>query len=73
MQLPFLKHKKWPRIAKPMEQKSYGLSPDEQIEDYIIGELLDSCEKKDVSAFRRALEALVLQCFDDDGEEAAHG
>ena len=42
MQLPFLKNKKWPRIRKPLDEKSYGLSPDEQIEEYCIGELMES-------------------------------
>lgn len=70
MQLPFLKEKKWPRIAKPMEQKSYGISPAEELEEFCIGELMDACKDKNISAFRKALEALVLSCFEEEESDA---
>lgn len=66
MFLPFLKEKKWPRLAKPMDQKSYGLSASETLEDYCIEELMTACMDKNVSAFLAAIEALLLNCFEDE-------
>ena len=68
MKLPFLK--KMPRMARdPMGEKSYGLDPAEKLEDYCIDELFDACKSQDVSSFRKALEALVLNCFDFGGDD----
>lgn len=74
MLLPFLKEKKWPRIAKPMDEKSIGLSASDKLEEFCIEELMMAVANKDVPAFRKAIEALVLNCFDmddDDGEPDA--
>lgn len=64
MQLPFLKEKKWPRVAKPMEEKNVGFSPDEEIEDACIDEIWEACTNKDPKALRDALEALLLTLFE---------
>ncbi len=61
--LPFLKERRWPRIAPPMDEKSYGLSSDEQLEDACMSELMDAVKDKDPKAFLSALEALVRNCF----------
>lgn len=71
MQLPFLKEKKWPRIAKPMEEKSVGQSYADQIEDFCIDELMEAATVKNVGAFRKALEALILNCFEDEEPDGA--
>lgn len=73
MKLPFIKKSKWPRIAPPMEEKSYGLSSDEKLEDYIIDELMDAVKNRNVADFRRALEAFVLSMFDqsEDDQDAS--
>jgi hypothetical protein len=71
MFLPFLKEKKWPRIAKPMEEKSYGLSSEDYLEDFCIEELMDAVEHKHVGQFRKALEVLILNCFEEEEEEHA--
>lgn len=70
MLLPFLKERKWPRIAKSMEQKSYGLSSSDKLEEHCIDELMDAVATQHVSAFRKALEALVLNCFEDEEPNA---
>jgi len=71
MFLPFLKHKRWPRIAKPMEEKSYGLDSSEQMEEFCIDELMEAVANKDVESFRNALEALVMNCFEEEEEDDA--
>lgn len=65
MLLPFLKEKKWPKLRAPLEEKSYGQSSSEKLEDHCIGELMDAVPSLDVGAFRKALEALVLNCFEE--------
>lgn len=67
MKLPFLKNK-WPRLAKPMDEKSYGLSASEQLEEFCIDELFEAVQSKNVGTFRKAIEALVMNCFDYDNE-----
>lgn len=69
MQLPFLKNK-LPRVAKeaPAEKMVNG-SPEDHVEDHCIAELIDACEAKDVRKFRQALEALLLNSFDWDGDK----
>ena len=52
-----------------MEEKSIGLNVSEKLEDYCIDELWEAVANKDVSSFRKALEALILNCFDDDEPE----
>lgn len=64
MLLPFLKEKKWPRIAKPTESKEYGLSDDEEMQMSCISELMQAAESKDPKLFRQAVEALVLSLFE---------
>ena len=66
MLLPFLKEKKVPRIAPPMEEKLYNGSPSEILEDHCLSELMDAAKDKNVSAFRKALEALVINCFEEE-------
>jgi len=69
--LPFLKQKKFPRVAKPMEEKSYGMSSEDNLEEYCIDELMEAVSKKDVSAFRKGLEALVINSFEIGEPDAA--
>lgn len=62
---PFLKRSRWPRLAKPMEEKSYRLSYADKMYDHLSGEMMESVGNKDVKRFRSALEALVLNLFED--------
>lgn len=71
MKLPFLKNKSWPRVAKPMEEKLVNGSPEDLLEDHVIGELYDAIENHDVKAFRAALEALILHMFEEAPDEAS--
>jgi len=64
--LPFLKGRKTPRIAPPLEEKLVKGSSDELLNHHLISELLDAYEAKDVKLFKQALESLVLQMFDFD-------
>lgn len=66
MKLPFLKNSRWPRVAKPMEEKLVNGSPGEQLEEHCAGELMDAVSAKDVKAFRAAITALVMNCFEDE-------
>jgi hypothetical protein len=63
MQLPHLK-KKWPRVANPMPEMSYGTSASEKLDEYCMDELFEAAKSKNVSQLREALEALILNCFD---------
>ena len=64
MQLPFLKEKSWPRIAKPMDEKFFGGSPEEMLEESCIEELMEAVSNMNVSQFRQSVEALVMNCFE---------
>ena len=71
MNLPFLKKRRGARNQEPQPDKVIGLSPDEQLEDQCIDELMEACANKDPKQFRSSLEALVMNAFeheDDDGE-----
>lgn len=65
MKLPFLKHRKLPRIAvDPMQEKLVQGSSSDHLEDYVSGELMDAVANKDVKAFRSAIEALLMGMFE---------
>lgn len=68
MKLPFLKNKTWPRIAKPQEEKLVGGSPEDHLEAHAAMELMDAVANKDVKSFRSAVEALVLNLFEESHE-----
>lgn len=59
-----------PRIGtdKPQEEKLIHGSSADHLEQHCAGELLDAVEKKDVKAFRSAFEALIMNCFETEGE-----
>ena len=64
MQLPYLKEHKWPRVAKPMEEKHVGDNGLEQMEDFCLDEMFDAVMNKDMKLFRQAFETLVRNCFE---------
>lgn len=66
MKLSFLKNKRWPRIAPPMEHKSVGLDASDKLDEHLNQELLDAVADKNVARFRAALEALILNLFQND-------
>lgn len=74
MKLPFLKHKRFPRVAvdgpepKTIEHGKQ-LDADSIVEEYCVKELMHAVENKDIRAFRAAIEALVLDCFEDAEEK----
>lgn len=71
MKLPFLKNSKWPRSAPPPEEKLVNGSSSDHIEDHCFRELSEAIANKDVNMFRHALEALVMNCFETEGESDA--
>lgn len=73
MQLPFLKESKWPRIAKPMDEKLMNASFEDKLEEHCIGELMEAVEAKDHARFRSAIEALVLNLFEEATDAAPAG
>lgn len=68
MLLPFLKNQKWPRLAKPMEEKLVNGDSSDVLEQHCMSELFDAVEEKDHEKFRKALEALVMNMFEHDEE-----
>lgn len=69
MKLPFLKSRRTPRVnPDPIEEKLVQGSSDDHMNDHMLGELLDSYEAKDVKLFRQALEGLVMNMMDWDGD-----
>lgn len=67
--LPFLKSRKWPRIAPKQEEKLVNAPVSDHLEDHCVSELWAAVPTKDVKSFRSALLALVMNCFDYDGED----
>lgn len=50
-----------------MEEKSYGGDASDKLEEHCAGELMEAVASKDVSGFRSALEALVVNMFETEG------
>lgn len=72
MKLPFLKNRRLPRVAPAQpEEKMVNESSEDQLERHCIQELWDAIERKDVGAFRSAMEALILNLFEEDEEQDA--
>jgi hypothetical protein len=70
MKLPFLKTRRLPRIAtEPTEEKLVNASGSDHVDDHCMGELFDAVQAKDVARFRSAVEALVLNLFDFEGDD----
>lgn len=66
IKLPFLKNKRWPRVApSPTEEKLVNGSASDHLQDHCMGELFEAAETKNVAKFRSAVEALVLDMFED--------
>lgn len=57
--------------SKQPDTKLVNASQDEMLDDRLMSELFDACENKDVKAFRSALEAYVMNCFEHGSEDAA--
>jgi len=68
MKLPFLKNRQIPRIAAPMEQKLVHGSSDDHINDKLLQELMDATTNSNVKLFRQALEGLITNMIDWDGD-----
>lgn len=47
-----------------------NVSPADHLEHHAIGELMDAVEHKNVGAFRSAMEALVMNMFEDSDGKA---
>jgi hypothetical protein len=58
-------------LAKPMDEKLVQGSPSDLLEDHCVGELMSAITNKDVKAFRSAIEALVMNCFESEVSEHA--
>ncbi len=71
MLIPYLKNKV-PRVApEPTAERLVNGSGSDHLDDHMTGELMEACANKNTQQFRNALEALVLNLFDWDGEENA--
>lgn len=46
------------------DEKLINGSAQDHLEDHCIGELMEAASKKDIRAFRAALDALVMNMFD---------
>jgi len=70
MNLPFLKARRTPRIKVDglPDEKMINGPDDDVIDAHLCSELMKACEEKDAKKFRLALEALVLNAFEDDGD-----
>lgn len=67
--MPFLKNRKLPRIAQDgPDEKLINGSESDYMDEFVMGELMDAYEHKDIGKFRSALEALVMNSFDWDDE-----
>lgn len=72
VKLPFLKQARLPRVApEAPDQKLVQGSESDLLDDHCFHELMDAVRAKDVKLFRQALEALVLNCFEEDKQDAA--
>lgn len=72
MNLPYLKSRRTPRIAPPMEEVLVQGSPSDHINEQMLGELISSYEDRDVKLFRHALEALILNMLAFEGADNEH-
>jgi hypothetical protein len=77
MKLPFLKQKSWPRVAAPMEEKSYAdggeVGPDEdELLTQVAGEFMRAIKADDPKMLLEALKALVMniQAQDETQDES---
>lgn len=64
--LPFLKKYKMPRFAAPMDTKTIGGSASDKLEEHCMNEMMDAVHVHDVKSFRSALEALVMNLFEEE-------
>ena len=64
MNLPFLKKRKTNHQPAPQPEKSVGLSPDEQLDDHTVEELMQAVQDRNTQQFKSAIEALVRNAFD---------
>ena len=72
MKLPFLKTRKTPRVAiDPIEEKLVQGSSDDHMNEHMLNEFCDAAKAKDVKLFRQAVEGLIMNMFDFDGDEDA--
>ena len=70
MNLPFLKEKTWPKLAKPMDESRYGFDEDDDIIEQALDGLIKAIEAKDRPAVMEALTALI-HCIKN--KEESHG
>lgn len=52
-------------MGKPQDEKTINASLEEKLQDHLFDELMRAVEMKDTGAFRNAIEALVLNCFEE--------
>jgi hypothetical protein len=71
VKLAFLKKRLGPRIGKQPDEKIVNASLEEKLEEQLFGELIAAIAHKDVTRFREAIEALVLNCFEENTDADA--
>lgn len=71
MLLPYLKYKRWPRVAQGApDEKLVKANSSQHLDDACMGEIFEAVEKRDTSKLRSALEALVRNQFEWEGDAA---
>ena len=72
MLLPHLR-KLYPKVEQPAgEERLINASAEEMLEQHLRTELFDAIHEKDPAKFKSALEAVILNCFEEateDGDE----
>lgn len=71
MQLPYLKNKLPRQESKPKNDELVQGSASDHIDDKMVEELMDACASRHVAQFRHALEALLLNMFEDGDSDGA--
>ena len=70
--LAVLRRKRGPSLAQePRDPILVGGSPEDHIADHCFDQIKEAMEESDVKKFRSALEAMVLNMFDFDGDHDA--
>jgi hypothetical protein len=69
--IPFIKKTKLPKIASNLPQeKLVSSNPSDHLEHHAVMELMEAVKNKDVKAFRDALEAILMNAFESEDQDA---
>ena len=60
-------------MGKQPDEKTVNASLEEKLEEHLFSELMAAASQKDVTRFREAIEALVLNCFEEETDATPAG